>query len=101
MNWAEQIIGTRLNWQHTRKGGPDRWLATDDRAAAGTDVLRSVQPGTLLVAVGPGASGKSTFAAEGQIVTVVCLDSLRVEIGGDFSVKFRALNFGLSREPAQ
>ncbi|MGW6979614.1 AAA family ATPase [Streptomyces sp. NPDC054932] len=83
MDWAEQIIGTRQDWRHTREGGPDRWIAADDRAAAGTDVLRSVEPGTLLVAVGPGASGKSTFAAEAGIVTVVCLDSLRQQLGGD------------------
>jgi predicted kinase len=39
-------------------------------------------PGTLLVAVGPGASGKSTFAATAPVDAVVCLDSLRREIGG-------------------
>ncbi|MFI8888250.1 AAA family ATPase [Streptomyces sp. NPDC053813] len=83
MDWAEQIIGTRQDWRHTREGGPDRWIAADDRAAAGTDVLRSIEPSTLLVAVGPGGSGKSTFAAEAGIVTVVCLDSLREQIGGD------------------
>lgn len=81
--WAERIIGTRQDWRHTREGGPDRWLAADDRAAAGTDMLRSVEPGTLVVAVGPGASGKSTFAAGAGIVTVICLDSLREQIGGD------------------
>ncbi|MGN7139132.1 AAA family ATPase [Streptomyces pseudogriseolus] len=83
MDWAEQIIGTRQDWRHTRAGGPDRWIAADDRTAAGTDVLRSIEPGTLVVAVGPGASGKSTFATEAGIVTVVCLDSLRERIGGD------------------
>ncbi|WP_329405002.1 ATP-binding protein [Streptomyces melanogenes] len=83
MDWAEQIIGTRQDWRHTREGGPDRWIAADGRAAAGADVLRSIEPGTLVVAVGPGASGKSTFAAEAGIVTVVCLDSLREQIGGD------------------
>ncbi|MCX4808859.1 ATP-binding protein [Streptomyces sp. NBC_01214] len=46
-------------------------------------MLRSLEPGTLLVAVGPGASGKSTFAAQAGIVTVVCLDSLRQQIGGN------------------
>jgi predicted kinase len=88
MDWAEQIIGTRQDWRHTRRGGPDRWIAADDRAAAGTYVLRSVEPGTLVVAVGPGASGKSTFAAEAGIVTVVCLDSLRQQLGdaGDQSL---------------
>jgi predicted kinase len=40
-------------------------------------------PGALLVAVGPGASGKSTVAATLPVDTVVCLDSLRLEIGGD------------------
>ncbi|MFD8415477.1 AAA family ATPase [Streptomyces sp. NPDC059650] len=40
-------------------------------------------PGTLLVAVGPGASGKSTYAQTAAVDAVVCLDSLRREIGGD------------------
>ncbi|MFJ8896709.1 AAA family ATPase [Leifsonia sp. NPDC102414] len=40
-------------------------------------------PGTLLVAVGPGASGKSTYADTVAADAVVCLDSLRREIGGD------------------
>jgi predicted kinase len=83
MDWAEQIIGTRQDWRHTRDGGRDVWIAADDREVAGTDVLRSIEPGTLVVAVGPGASGKSTFAAEAGIVTVVCLDSLREQLGGD------------------
>jgi len=83
MDWAELIIGTRQDWRHTREGGPDRWIAADDRAAAGTDALRSLEPGTLVVAVGPGGAGKSTFAAEAGIVTVVCLDSLRERLGGD------------------
>ncbi|MCL7370412.1 ATP-binding protein [Streptomyces ardesiacus] len=82
MDWAEQIIGTRQDWRHTRADGPERWLA-DDNPAAGTDVLRSIEPRTLLVAVGPGASGKSTFAAEAGLALVICLDSLREQIGGD------------------
>ncbi|WP_331718757.1 ATP-binding protein [Streptomyces sp. NBC_00212] len=40
-------------------------------------------PGTLLVAVGPAASGKSTYAATAAVDVVICLDSLRAEIGGD------------------
>ncbi|MEW1926410.1 ATP-binding protein [Streptomyces sp. NPDC088360] len=40
-------------------------------------------PGTLLVAVGPGASGKSTYADTAAVDAVICLDSLRREIGGD------------------
>ncbi|MEU1312546.1 ATP-binding protein [Streptomyces cinnamoneus] len=40
-------------------------------------------PGTLLVAVGPGASGKSTYADTADVDVVICLDSLRREIGGD------------------
>ncbi|MEU6965116.1 ATP-binding protein [Streptomyces chrestomyceticus] len=40
-------------------------------------------PGTLLVAVGPGAAGKSTYADTAAADVVVCLDSLRREIGGD------------------
>ncbi|MFB9580037.1 ATP-binding protein [Streptomyces goshikiensis] len=39
-------------------------------------------PGTLLVAVGPGASGKSTYAETAAVDAVVCLDSLRREISG-------------------
>nr|WP_185906934.1 ATP-binding protein [Streptomyces sp. WAC04770] len=91
MDWAEQIIGTRQDWRHRRDGGPERWTAVHTHqepgaataASATTDALRGLEPGTLLVAVGPGASGKSTFAAEAGIVTVVCLDSLREQIGGD------------------
>ncbi|WP_411575124.1 AAA family ATPase [Streptomyces fradiae] len=83
MDWADRKIGTRLDWRHTREGGPDRWTATDDRTAAGTDVLRSIEPGTLVVAVGPGASGKSTFAAAARVRTVLSLDTLREQIGGD------------------
>ncbi|MFE4574633.1 AAA family ATPase [Streptomyces chartreusis] len=40
-------------------------------------------PGMLLVAVGPGASGKSTFATTAAVDAVICLDSLRREIGGN------------------
>ncbi|MEU8828838.1 ATP-binding protein [Streptomyces sp. NPDC048636] len=40
-------------------------------------------PGTLLVAVGPGAAGKSTYAGTAAVVAVICLDTLRREIGGD------------------
>lgn len=83
MRWAERIIGTRQDWLHTRVGGPDQWYATDTRTGTGADVLRSVQTGTLLVAIGPGASGKSTFAARARLATVVSLDSLREQIGGD------------------
>lgn len=43
----------------------------------------SLVPGTLLVAIGPGASGKSTYADTATVDAVVCLDSLRREIGGD------------------
>ncbi|MFI2764895.1 AAA family ATPase [Streptomyces echinatus] len=45
--------------------------------------LLDLAPGTLLVAVGPGGAGKSTFAATAPVDTVVCLDSLRREIGDD------------------
>ncbi|MGQ4733500.1 AAA family ATPase [Streptomyces sp. Ju416(a)] len=83
LTWAERIIGSRHHWRYTTEGGPERWTATDDREATGADVLRSLEPGTLLVAVGPGGSGKSTFAERAGLVTVVSLDSLREEIGGD------------------
>lgn len=96
MDWAEQIIGSRQDWRHTREGGTDRWLAYGAGATTGagksravdTSVLRAVVPGTLVVAVGPGGAGKSRFAddafcTEAVIEEVVCLDSLRQEIGGD------------------
>lgn len=56
--------------------------------AVDTSVLRALEPGTLVVAVGPGGAGKSTFAddafcTEAVIEEVVCLDSLRREIGGN------------------
>ncbi|MFJ5820135.1 AAA family ATPase [Streptomyces sp. NPDC093108] len=89
MDWAERIIGTRQDWRHSRAGGPDQWTAVHTHrepgaavASATTDVLRGLEPGTLVVAVGPGAAGKSTFAAEAGIVTVLSLDSLREEISG-------------------
>ncbi|MFI9311230.1 AAA family ATPase [Streptomyces triculaminicus] len=40
-------------------------------------------PGTLLVAVGPGASGKSTYTDTADVDVVISLDSLRHEIGGE------------------
>ncbi|MBT2898520.1 ATP-binding protein [Streptomyces sp. McG3] len=90
MDWAEQIIGTRQDWRHSRAGGPDQWTAVHTHreadaalASATTDALRGLEPGTLVVAVGPGAAGKSTFAAKARLVTVLALDSLREEIGGD------------------
>ncbi|MEU3433115.1 ATP-binding protein [Streptomyces sp. NPDC006863] len=43
----------------------------------------SLFPGTLLVAVGPSASGKSTYANTAPVDVVVCLDSIRAEITGD------------------
>nr|WSX25639.1 ATP-binding protein [Streptomyces tubercidicus] len=91
MDWAEQIIGARQDWRHARQGGPERWIAADGRAVAGTDVLRSLESGTLLCAVGPGGAGKSTFAADAGADTVVCLDSLRRDLSekrcaGDQSV---------------
>ncbi|MEU3978309.1 ATP-binding protein [Streptomyces bacillaris] len=91
MDWAEQIIGTRQDWRHRRDGGSERWTAVHTHqepgavaaASATTDALRGLEPGTLVVAVGPGGAGKSTFAAEAGIVTVLSLDSLREEISGD------------------
>ncbi len=40
------------------------------------------EPGTMFVAVGPAASGKSTLAAVFPVDEVVCLDELRREISG-------------------
>ncbi|ORT54657.1 ATP-binding protein [Streptomyces sp. CB03238] len=61
--------------------GPDE----DDEEPSGFLVVPPLDlvPGTLLVAVGPGASGKSTYATTAAVDVVVCLDSLRREIGGD------------------
>jgi predicted kinase len=53
---------------------PCRWCGSTGRRPS---------PGALLVAIGPGASGKSTLAATVLVDAVVCLDSLRLEIGGD------------------
>lgn len=85
MDWAELIIGTRQDWRHTREDGTHRWTAAPQSGvrAAGTDALRSLDSGTLVVAVGPAAAGKSTFAASAEGATVVCLDVLREQIGGD------------------
>ncbi|MEV0324734.1 AAA family ATPase [Streptomyces sp. NPDC050658] len=55
----------------------------DHASKVDTDDLRGVEPGMLLVAVGPGGSGKSTFAAAKHGITVLCLDALRHEISGD------------------
>jgi len=86
MDWAERIIGTRQDWRHTREGGPDRWIAApkdDGLAAAGTDALRALEPGTVVVPVGPAGAGKSTFAVKAGLVTVISFDVLREQIGGD------------------
>ncbi|MFB8272977.1 AAA family ATPase [Streptomyces sp. NPDC055955] len=90
MDWADQVTGARQDWRHTRAGGPDRWTAVhspqedDGPTSADADLMRSIQPGTLLVAVGAAGSGKSTFAAAAaDVATVVCLDALREEISGD------------------
>lgn len=60
---------------------PDALASQDgpDEEPAGFLVIPPLDlaPGTLLVAVGPGASGKSTYAATATAVdVVVCLDSL-------------------------
>ncbi|WP_338692535.1 hypothetical protein V2W30_39375 [Streptomyces sp. Q6] len=101
MDWAEQIIGTRLGWLHTRVGGPDRWTAVhnpqEDPGTTSADaaVLRVLEPGTLIVAVGAAGSEESTLAsALDDVAIVVCLDVLREEISGCFSVKFSVLSSG-------
>ncbi|KJY30712.1 hypothetical protein [Streptomyces katrae] len=54
MDWAEQIIGTRQDWRHTRVGNPERCIATGgDHATVGDDVLRSLEPGTPTPATSP------------------------------------------------
>lgn len=62
--------------------GPDE----DDSDPAGPIIVvppLDLAPGTLVVGIGSGASGKSTFAADAPVDVVICLDSLRREIGGD------------------
>ncbi|MFY0516019.1 AAA family ATPase [Streptomyces anulatus] len=63
------------------QNGPDE----ADEETAGFLVIPTLDlaPGTLLVAVGPGASGKSTYADTVVVDAVVSLDALRHEIGGD------------------
>ncbi|MFF3730875.1 AAA family ATPase [Streptomyces sp. NPDC002476] len=54
-----------------------------------TEFLRGLAPGALVVAIGPGASGKSTAALTAPVDAVISLDVLRGEIGtgeGDQSV---------------
>ncbi|MFF2572674.1 AAA family ATPase [Streptomyces sp. NPDC058084] len=46
------------------------------------DNVLTLAPGTLYVAIGPAASGKSTAAADFPVDAVVCLDELRREISG-------------------
>ncbi|MFH9390348.1 hypothetical protein ACIOEY_30580 [Streptomyces albidoflavus] len=59
-------------------------LSPGDRSIPPLDLA----PGTLLIAVGPAASGKSTYAETTTVDVVICLDTIRQDIAGDFSVKF-------------
>lgn len=45
-------------------------------------------PGTLLIAVGPAASGKSTYAETTTVDIVSCLDTTRQDIAGDAGGQF-------------
>ncbi|MFF3958784.1 AAA family ATPase [Streptomyces sp. NPDC001890] len=46
-----------------------------------TESLRGLAPGALVVAIGPGASGKSTAALTAPVDAVISLDVLRGRIG--------------------
>ncbi|WP_455355900.1 AAA family ATPase [Streptomyces sp. SYSU K217416] len=47
------------------------------------ETFLNLPSGALVVAIGPGGSGKSSFADAAAFDVVVCLDTLRGEIGGD------------------
>ncbi|MFF3127738.1 AAA family ATPase [Streptomyces sp. NPDC057908] len=48
-----------------------------------SETFLDLPSGTLVVAIGPGGSGKSSFADAAAFDVVVCLDTLRGEIGGE------------------
>ncbi|MEU7377182.1 ATP-binding protein [Streptomyces albidoflavus] len=58
---------------------PRHRLSPGDRSMPPLDLA----PGTLLIAVGPAASGKSTYAETTTADVVICLDTLRQDIAGD------------------
>ncbi|MET9540786.1 hypothetical protein ABZY16_25280 [Streptomyces sp. NPDC006553] len=70
---------------------PERCRDDGDRGLPGRPGPRP-RPGHAAGRGRPRSSGKSTYAQTAAVDGVVCLDSLRREISGDFSVKFSVLN---------
>lgn len=63
------------------------WDPARDRTVAqpsitGPAALPPLPPGALVVAVGPAAAGKSTYAAAAPVDVVISLDALRHQLGG-------------------
>lgn len=88
-----------FGWSCSATGCPVGMTGYSDQNACRTDAadherrqaMALFDPGTLVVPVGPGGSGKSRFAAMFPRTWVVCLDELREQVSDDFSVKFSML----------
>ncbi|MEU4496984.1 ATP-binding protein [Streptomyces sp. NPDC023998] len=80
-----------FGWSCSAEGCPVRMAGYRDQSASLKDATDHEQrqavalfaPGTLVVPVGPGGSGKSRFAAMFPSSWVVCLDELRERVCGD------------------
>ncbi|MGP4001511.1 AAA family ATPase [Streptomyces sp. 8N706] len=80
-----------FGWSCSAQGCPVRMAGYGDQDASLKDAAEHEQrqavalftPGTLVVPVGPGGSGKSRFAAMFPSSWVVCLDELRERVSGD------------------
>lgn len=89
-----------FGWHCSAEGCPVRMDGYGDQRASRKDAADHEQrqavalfePGTLVVSVGPGGSGKSRFATMFPSDWVVCLDELRERVSGDFSVKSSVLS---------
>ncbi|MFI0901783.1 AAA family ATPase [Streptomyces sp. NPDC020983] len=80
----DRVVCPRSGREHdTARGGDSPVQLRPGRDADTVTFGPAFAPGTLLVAVGPAGAGKSTFAESAAVDVVVCLDSLRREIGGD------------------
>ncbi|MFJ6752796.1 hypothetical protein ACIQNI_32130 [Streptomyces sp. NPDC091266] len=68
------------------------WRFSDPASwAVNHPALELFAPGSLVVSIGPAASGESRFASAFPGDLVVCLDELRERLAGDFSVKSSVL----------
>ncbi|WP_331718419.1 AAA family ATPase [Streptomyces sp. NBC_00624] len=80
-----------FGWHCSAQGCPVRMDGYGDQRASRQDAadherrlaVALFEPGTLVVPVGPGGSGKSRFAAMFPSDWVVCLDELRERVSGD------------------